>query len=495
MRTALFSLLLLALFIIINTANAQVPDNRILEPTTMQQDFKYLRSALENTHPGLYMHYSKEDMQAKLDSLYRLLDKPLPFFHFYKIISYVIAEIKCEHTYCNPYGNNFKDIAGQWKVVPVQPYFLNNKAYVVVNLTEDTTIHLGDEILAINHHPIDSIVQELYKYVPADGNMTASKERFLSSTAFNISYYEFIERPGAFDITFKNTEGQTFERRFDTGLTFLECEKSALKNPANRDILAIDKKNKIQATNPWRLQLSDDKKTAFMTIRTFTGNRKKLFKKYDHFFTILQKQKVNNLIIDISYNGGGDEEYAAELLSYLISKPTSFIAEEYLKTDSDFYLKQTNIPQNILKNKYAYIYPLKNGKAVAKAQTEYTRELKVFQPKPNRFKGNVYFYINGGTSSAASTFAAVAQSNALGVFIGEETSGSFAGGGTTNGLELTLPNSKITTHTSVVYQSFATAGRDKDRGVIPDYSFIPTFKDLVTANDGWKKFILNLIGK
>jgi hypothetical protein len=60
---------------------------------------------------------------------------------------------------------------------------------------------------------------------------------------------------------------------------------------------------------------------------------------------------------------------------------------------------------------------------------------------------------------------------------------------------LALPNSKINAHTSIVYCKFATTGGDKDRGVIPDYYFIPTLSELVNGNTGWKNFIYDLISK
>ncbi|MEP7144210.1 MAG: S41 family peptidase [Ferruginibacter sp.] len=495
MRNTILSFLICFLFSFLNKSGAQVPDNRVLEPGAMQQDFNYLRKALEETHPGLYMHHSKQEMQYITDSLYKSLNKPLAFFDFYKVVAYLVAEIKCEHTYCNPYGSKAQETLAEWKLIPLQLYFSGNKAYVAVNRSTDATVHIGDEVIFINSYPVDSVKHKLYSYIPADGNMEASKDVFLSSMSFNLSYYQFIERPDAFNITFKNKAGQTFVRRFDKDLSPEVSNANAVKNPSNKPIIEFGKRNRINVTDPCRLELLKDKNTAILTMRSFGGNREKLFKKYERFFNTLQKEKLSNLIIDLSFNGGGDEEFAAELLSYLISKPTRFINEEYIINDSDFYLKQTNIPREALKNKAAFLEPMKNGKALAKEQTEFTRELKLFEPKPNRFGGKVYFYINGGTSSAASTFAAVAQSNSLGTFIGEETAGSYAGGGTTNGLDLTLPNSGITTHTSIVYQSFATSGKNKDRGVIPDYPFIQAFENLVTTNDSWKIFILSLIEK
>jgi C-terminal processing protease CtpA/Prc len=103
-------------------------------------------------------------------------------------------------------------------------------------------------------------------------------------------------------------------------------------------------------------------------------------------------------------------------------------------------------------------------------------ELPICQPKADRFTGKVYFYISGATASAASTLTEVAQSNHLGVFIGEETGGTYFCGGSSVGINMTLPNSGITTHTSINYCDFATTGNhDPNRGVMPDYPYVPTF--------------------
>lgn len=466
----------------------------------MQEDFKYLRKALEDTHPGLYKHHTKEAMQYKMDSLYNLLDKPMVFLNFYKIIAYLIAEVKCEHTYCNPYNNDYKERIMQWKMVPMQLYFTHHKAYVAVNLTMDTSIHFGDEVLSINNYPIDSIKHVLYKYMPSDGNMESSKEVTLQDfTAFNIYYHLFIEQVTAFDMEFKNATGQVFKRQFSNPPDAAEVNKIAAANPVNKAVLAKAKQNGKYNKIPLRTEIKKEKNTAILYVREFGGHKEKLFKKYDDFFTKISKEKIGNLIIDLSYNGGGDEEYACELLSYLIDTPTWFIENEYLINDDDAYFNISNLPKDVLDNKNAFIDTTIDGKIYAKPLTKYSMELKVFQPKPNGFKGDVYFLVNGGTSSAASTCAANAKSHHLATIVGDETAGCFAGGGTTNGLDITLPNSKITAHTSIVYCTFSTTGGDKDRGVIPDYYFVPTFSQItdyiVNDTDIWKTFMYDLISK
>jgi len=124
----------------------------------------------------------------------------------------------------------------------------------------------------------------------------------------------------------------------------------------------------------------------------------------------------------------------------------------------------------------------------------YARELDIIEPKANRFTGRLYLYVNAMTASAASTFSAIVQSNKLGTIVGEETGGSYKGGGVTIGIDLTLPRSGIKTHTSLAFMNFAT-GKDKDgsRGVIPDLRHRPGFDELMEGEGiGWRKYVMSL---
>ncbi|MDB5135635.1 MAG: peptidase family [Mucilaginibacter sp.] len=491
-------ILLIALFIAIpwHLKAQQLDDNRIFAPSDMQKDFNYLRERLENTHPGLYMHETKEVMQYKMDSLYSLLKVPLSFYQFYGIITQLIADVKCEHTSCSPYKNDeFQSRIQQYKLLPFNLYFSQHKAYVLVNMTKDTSIHLGDEVCFINHQPVDSLERILLKYIPSDGDMETSKERLLSGgMAFNVWYYLFINHPESFDIKFKSLDGTIKERKLGNISSFKESNRNALNNLANKRIIAISKKGKRDAANPWRLELLKERKAAILTIRTFSGDKKAMFEKFEKFFNRIKTDKIANLIIDLGDNGGGDEAAAAELFSYLILKPTYFITDEYLITDKDSYLKQADLPADMLDNKMKYIKKEQNGKFFVQQETQ--AELKPCDPRSDRYTGKIYLYVNGGTCSAASTFAALVQSNHLGTIVGQETGGSYFGGGSSVGLNLTLPNSGIIAHTSIVYCDFAVSGNhDKNRGVIPAYYFVPAFSELVHGNTSWKDYIFELIEK
>ncbi|HEV7782541.1 MAG TPA: S41 family peptidase, partial [Chitinophagaceae bacterium] len=125
---------------------------------------------------------------------------------------------------------------------------------------------------------------------------------------------------------------------------------------------------------------------------------------------------------------------------------------------------------------------------------EFNDELKIQQPKTNRFKGKVYFLIDGRSGSATAEFTAVAHSNHLGVFIGEETGGAYEGGNGGSFLHFELPHSKISIQSPLIcYENAVHDPRVKGRGTIPDHDVPWKLNDALNAVDTQLEFVLDLI--
>lgn len=483
MRTVLFALFLLTgLF-------TKAQSKPALEPAAMREDFAYLRHYLEATHPMLYIHHTPEAIRTTMDSLVATMDKPLPFLEFYKKIAFLIAQVGCEHTSCG-YGEGFDKLINAARFFPFQLYFLPGKVHVLMNLTPDKDIRPGDELLSINNYPIDSIRRVLYQYIPADGHITEAKDNQLSAMTFNVWYYLFVEQADEFDITVRTREGKLI-RKTVKAVTLKKLNARAVKNPVNKPVLDLDKQLRAWRKEPLHLELLPDQKAAVLSVLTFHADMNGFRSRLDSFFKVMAAGKTEKLIIELANNGGGEVELAADLLNYFITAPTSIVEYSYLLTDRDEYLKQASIPDELRQSKYDYIEPLKDGRAYAKL-SKYAGELKMLQPRADRFTGKVYLFVNGGTSSAASTFAAVMKSLGLATIVGQETIGTYAGGGTVIGLDLTLPNSKITAHTGLLYQRFRTSGGLPHRGVIPDVPYVVSFDELFAPDKPWRKFMLGL---
>src|SRR6202012_3009338 len=101
----------------------------------------------------------------------------------------------------------------RWKLIPLVIKFNHHKAYVLVNRTSDTSIHLGDEVCLINHEKVDSLEDVLFQYVPTEGDMITPKVAFLSTArTFNRWDASLTSRRDSFDIVFKSPDGEIQER-------------------------------------------------------------------------------------------------------------------------------------------------------------------------------------------------------------------------------------------------------------------------------------------
>jgi hypothetical protein len=485
--------LLICLFIVSGFCSRaqKISLDTTLSAAAMTEDFNYLRKMLETTAPGLYAHQTPERVKIMFDSIAATLQQPLAFHHFYSKIAFVIAELHCEHSQALPDKGLLDQIMKESYFLPLQLDFTGPHPIIIVNGTTDTSFKPGDEVVSINGRAMHSIKDELYRYLPADGFITSSKAQSISSMSFNFFYTLFIDRPKRYEVEIKKREGKSITRVFEKDLSFAAITRNALANPVNKIVLAASERAKVRRKENFTLEFIPEKQAAFLTVRTFGVEKAPYEKKIAKFFREIKQKSVRNLVIDLSYNDGGEEERAAFLLSYLVSKPTKMAESEFLVTDRDEDLKLAEFPDKIRKNKYDYISPLKDGKSMVKL-SEYAMELATIEPKADRFDGKVFLYVNGRTASAASTFAAIVQSNNLATIIGEETAGAYKGGGVAIAVNLSLPNSKIRTQSSLAYINFATTGRDGSRGVIPDHKYVPGFDAMVAEEMEWRKLVMGL---
>ena len=108
---------------------------------------------------------------------------------------------------------------------------------------------------------------------------------------------------------------------------------------------------------------------------------------------------------------------------------------------------------------------------------EYNTDLKLQYPKPNRFKGQVYILVNHRSASTTSEFVAVCKSNKVGILVGEESGGAYEGGNGASFITITLPHSKISVSTPLMYyQNAVVPAALKGRGTIPDYEVPETVR-------------------
>lgn len=148
----------------------------------LQQDFNLFRSALEQSHAGIYWHRSKSEMDNYFDAAYAKIDHNMTELEFYRILAPLISKIGCGHTWIATTEPTQEKIWEEGKVLPLKLKFLEGKAYCIQNNGHDSTsVILGDEVLRINQYSIDSLLKLSNHFSPGDGFIEVGKWKLLIS--------------------------------------------------------------------------------------------------------------------------------------------------------------------------------------------------------------------------------------------------------------------------------------------------------------------------
>jgi hypothetical protein len=479
-------------------------NSKILTVKQMQEDFQFLRRALQETHPGLYRYTPKPEMQAKMDSIASLLNKEMRFYDFYKLITFLIAEVRCAHTFALPIKNFEPYYLNTMKTFPFSIQLINERFYIVLNGTldmkSDTKVNLGDELLSINGVPMKEIKKHIFRYLWTDGYIETSKNHTLTEIYFPLFYYFMFAQPDTFDLELKNSKNEVFHTQV-LAQTWKETSANFIKNPINQPVIkAYKPKNKKDRKKGWRLEFLDEPKTAYLRITGFGGGkneteaRQKMTDFLNRCMKKLKSKNTENLILDLRYNGGGWDIQGVELLTFLAKTPFRSYQSLHAITDSSEFFKFGDFSAEDLAKSRKEVKKESDG--TFSVQEAFSPQLQVQQPKNNRFTGDIYIITNGRSGSTTAEFTAAAHANKVGVFVGEETGGAYEGGNGGSFLHFELPHSKIHIGTPLLYYRNAVSEpKYKGRGTLPDYEVPNKIENMLQGIDTQLEFALELIRK
>ena len=190
------SLLFLTLLLWIGTSACQ-PTTAVtdapIRADRLREDFRILRKTLEEVHPGLYWYTAKEMMGAYFDSTYAQLNQDMLEVEFLTRLLPVIAHIRCLHTsvsFSNKPRHQPTRIA---RVLPLAIYPDKGRVYIEKNYSD--TSHEGSQLLAINNQPINKLIDQLLRAIPADGYNQTVKEYLLDQGLFREGIALLIGQP------------------------------------------------------------------------------------------------------------------------------------------------------------------------------------------------------------------------------------------------------------------------------------------------------------
>ena len=464
-----------------------------IEKERLVRDLDLLYQGLDKFHSGMYWYTPKDSVNIAFKIAKSKISTNLNVLEFHKIIAPLVALSREDHTDIF-LPQNIKDETNKNENIrffPLKVVFLGEKLFCIQNSSNNPAKIEMLEIEKINGETPKEIVSKIGNLFASDGYIKTVKFSDLSGGLnFSKNYYYYYGLIENYEVKFKE---------ISETITLKSLPISQIKNNLNRYL----NKSQVEINNdPLQFKIINSK-TAYLDIQTFSNSdikkesKFKTLKKFlENSFSEIKEKNIENIILDVSKNGGGAEGNEGLLYSYF--------GENYLKykkvraktqkvildngTDKPIKLKTFGLLERIFTNKKMKDGSLERSNKIGLGLMAYKQESKM------KFKGNVYTIISPVTYSGGSEFSNMMYSQGLATFIGQETGGGYFGNTSGYGQNLTLPNSKIAIEIPAL--QFVMNVEPKlsfGSGVKPDYEVIPTINQFMNNENVCLEYALKLI--
>ncbi len=408
------------------------------------EDLDQLGRKLLAIHPHALKFITKEQFFKNIESKKSLITEKTTYAEFAWHCNAIIASIGCSHTASSTMQNTYHEFSmlPLENSFPLQVRWINKQLLVVNPMNNSDKVKVKDEILSINGVETASLISDIYEHIVAQANIQTYKTQHFNTYFAALIPYA-LGFPNAFEIVVKGNNGSIKLHKAKEMAT-------ALYGPSINSCL-----------NDLCLEILD-KKTAVLTISSFNyyeWNNYHVFKSFlDSSMKVIENKKIENLMIDVRYNRGGSQYPSIYLLQHLMDKPFTY----YSKAEFD-------------------------------GKTEKIYGEEIIYPLENRFKGKVYFLIDGNGNSTTGHFMSLVKVHNLGTIIGEELgSNQFCTAGQTL---FRLSNTKLVV-SSANNTHISTATNLPDQtGILPDFYVSQSIDDYLNKVDAVKNYTLKLIRK
>ncbi len=456
------------------------------QPIELKEDVKFLFKNLEEIHLNLYMFTDKQVMDSMVTNVVNKLSVPMTAFQFWELVQPIVAKIGDGHTFLRlPYSYRKRYLNNGGKILPMDIYINNNHIFVRKNNSSDSTLSVNSEILSINNIESNKILKNLREYI--GGALVALKNNNIMRffTYYLWRRYGFGEN---FAIKYISSKNDKYYNKNFSGITLKKLESLTPRVAGNY--------------KKWTFKVLPDKQIGIFDIRTFATS-----KEFDEFakflkssFAKIQELGIQNLIIDVRNNGGGESKLLEKLIDYLTTKPWVSFSKAKVKISPQlrsnmipWYLRW--IPIKPFIKLFSFMY---TSVGIEKVEFDSLNTNIIYayskanelEKNPLRFHGNTYILINSGSFSASVIFAAVMKDYHFATLVGEET-GELANA-LGNNFFIVLPNTHLQASVSSAI-SYRPSGKITGHGVIPDFTVKESLADRKNGIDATLKFTENLI--
>lgn len=450
----------------------------------VREDMAVLKRKFEKLHPGMYHYNTKQEYEKIYDSLYNSLTQPLSYLEAYKVLAQLVTAVEDGHTNIRFDAKRFN--AKKVKYVPFYLRKIEDRYFISLNASQDSTVVRGSEVIAINNERIDLLMQKLKVFVSSDNGNEAVKNYY--TTGLFPNYY--LRQYGEIDsvtITYRLPYDNKILRKklacLNTGQInkLSETRYKAFKRP-NLSVKVIDSLNRIAVL---------DITTFSMTGKFLDYGQNKFKRGLRNSFKKIKKQGIEHLIIDLRANGGGYIPNISRLLKYLSPTPFTIVDTVAFKKSAYFSIvKPYYITPPLL---FWLWFPKRKGEFMYRVNKGNNNQKPV--KKELAYTGKSYFLTDPGCYSATTFTLNVAKDLGIGqAFIGQTVGGASWGSFAGTWENFKLPNTKYVIHTPL-YKITHRLPNQVNKGFFLDldYEVNRNYQELIKNNASIIDFTVDMI--
>jgi C-terminal processing protease CtpA/Prc len=405
--------ILLNLTILSVVSQTKIEKRSIFSADEVKQDLSYLYSNLEASHFNLYVNNPKIKFDAEFERLKKVIKDSMDLLQISRLFQPFVALSKLAH--CStpyPFSYGYGSFIGKGGVLfPLDLYITNHKVFITENYSTDSTIKIGDEVLAIDGIAIEQKLNTIYNYLSGENDYF--KNTLIDLIHFPRLWWIVHGTSDFYNIKVKTKKGEIITvkcKAINAGEYEAKNESKPSPYNTNRSFKFIDN---IAYLQPGQfMNAESDHNTS--DHDSFKKDKFSLF--IDSCFQVINKSTAKSLIIDLRGNPGGDNSFSDEMVSCFANKPFWFCSKFVVKTSKNtkiFWKDVTDTSMNDLKNK---ILNSKDGEIFNASITKHPIKAEAL-----RYKGKVFVLVNRYSYSNSVTTAAIIQDYKFGKVIGEQT--------------------------------------------------------------------------
>jgi len=490
-------------------------------PDELKADIDYVHKKLNKLHPQLYWYISKKDLDYKFDSLKSTITAPMTSNELYFKLSPIVASVRQGHMRLSPVTkmstrkeNKAINRKGFFPLSQLSYEVIDNKLYITKNLTSDSTIKVGSEVVSVNGVKPQDIFSKFNNSFASDGFNTTLTHRYYSWQFPNF-FYVYTNQRDSVNLQLRLKDSLTTAIIVHGGKKKSEGVK---KDSLNKTVTVDKKIEKLKAKTKFkkqRLQGYNPQTKTYSKDLTFVGpdnsiallkindfSRGTYRKYYQYAFNKIDSVKPKALIIDLRDNPGGRIKEISNLYSYLTDTSFIFIDKMEVTSRTNFVLGSISNTTPIIIKALTYTIGLPflivRMAKVHKKEGKYLytiSESKIKKPNLKAYNGKLYVLINGGSFSASSIISSNLKGSKRAIFVGEETGGAYNGCVAGSIPLYTLPNTKLRLRLGLAVIKPHYKSNIDGRGIFPDITIAPTADDLINNTDPEVKWVIDDVAK